>query len=74
METIHIHILQTNIQSPRERDFLLCQLKQIDDVQNASVDFADRDKVLRVECRNYTLQQVVNIVSNYGIWCRELPE
>ncbi|MBW7886744.1 MAG: hypothetical protein H3C35_00105 [Bacteroidetes bacterium] len=74
MEQPNIYILQTDIESFDEKEFILMQLNRMDKVKRASLDFADRDKVLRVECLGYSLQQLMNIISNYGIGCRDLPD
>jgi hypothetical protein len=74
MQTSAVHILKTNIFFPQDREFVIKNLKRFSAVRRATVDLEDRDKILRVECKQLSASQIINIVSNYGYMCSELPE
>jgi hypothetical protein len=74
MHTGTIHILQTNIQYQKERDFVLAQLHRIPSVRRASVDLDDKDRILRVECDQLSVRNIINILSNIGISGKELED
>ncbi len=74
MQTGAIYIMKTNILFPQDREFVIKNLTRISAIRNATVDLEDRDKVLRVECEKLSASQIINIVSNYGYVCAELPD
>jgi hypothetical protein len=74
MQLYSVHIYQTNIQFPRDKEFIVNQLNRVPSVRKATIDITDSDKVLRVECKSLSSSHIINIVTNYGYVCRELPE
>ena len=69
-----LFIFRTNIDNKSEFLSLKRDIKKIRGAYSCTIDLDDRDKVLRVECENLDLAEIVKEVNNHGFFCEELED
>ena len=69
-----ILIFKTNINSPGDFNLVRNGLNENHDVKECTIDFQDRDKVLRVISDKLTVRQVEKKLGLLGFYCRELND
>jgi len=73
-QTLDLFILRTNIDKKSEFLSLKRDLQKIPGVGICTIDLSDCDKVLRVECENLDVGEIVDEVSSHGFFCEELED
>lgn len=72
--TITVLVFKTNLQFKKDINRLSPVLSNISDILRWNVDREDIDKVLRIETRILTAQEIIRLVNNAGYVCEELPD
>jgi len=67
-------VFRTNIQKKAEFAIIEKELQKLAGIQKCTVDFEDREKVLRIECLNPNLMEIVDTVNRQGFICEELED
>jgi hypothetical protein len=73
-ETTTILVFQTNIETEIQLKTLALVLNSNVGVQKWNLDRHDVDKVLRVVTDTLLAQDVIQLLSNAGLFCAELPD
>lgn len=71
-EALYILIFKTNIELEEDLKLVGFHLEKLDDIKDWHVDREDIDKVLRIESRYDTTQQIIKTINNAGFFCEEL--
>ncbi len=71
---MEILIFKTNINSLYDFNLVRNRLNENAGVQECTIDFKDRDRVLRVISDKLTVRQVEKKLGLLGFYCRELDE
>jgi hypothetical protein len=71
-ESMEVLVFKTNIHSPEVKPLIAQQLMQLKGVSRWSIDFGDRDKVLRVEAEQTHPSDILRLVTSAGFVCEEL--
>jgi copper chaperone CopZ len=69
---MEVLVFKTNIDSPAIKPVVAQSLTQIKGVTSWSIDFGDRDKVLRIEAENVGPAEIVRSIASAGYQCEEL--
>jgi len=69
---MEVLVFKTNIESPEIKPLVARSLTQIKGVSSWSIDFGDRDKVLRVEAESVGPAEIVRSIASAGFQCEEL--
>jgi len=69
-----LFIFRTNIKEMLEFVRLKRDLEEIRGIHGCTIDLEDCDKVLRVECENVSIEEIVEKVSGHGFLCQELED
>jgi len=72
--TITVLVFKTNLQFKKDVNRLSPVLGNTADIIRWNVDRDDIDKVLRIETRGLTAQEIIRLVNNAGYFCEELPD
>jgi len=72
--TITVLVFKTNLQFKKDVNRLSPVLGNVADIIRWNVDREDIDKVLRIETRVLTAQEIIRLVNNAGYFCEELPD
>jgi copper chaperone CopZ len=72
--TITVLVFKTNLQFKKDINRLSPVLSNISGILRWNVDREDIDKVLRIETRILTAQEIIRLVNNAGYICEELPD
>jgi hypothetical protein len=73
-ETTTILVFQTNIETEIQLKTLALVLNSNAGVQKWNLDRHDVDKVLRVVTDTLLAEDVIQLLSNAGLFCAELPD
>ena len=65
-------VFKTNIIAPDAKPIIGERLMKLGGIAQWSIDFSDRDKVLRVESDSVPPADVVKVVNSAGFLCEEL--
>jgi hypothetical protein len=68
----HIFVFRTNVVSSEEKTALLQKMLAELELEEASIDLEDCDKVLRIVTKKYSATELINNVNRYGFACAEL--
>ena len=69
---MEVLVFKTNISNPNITPVVADRLTQLKGVSRWSIDFSDRDKVLRVESHAARPRDIVNVITSAGFTCEEL--
>ncbi len=69
---MEIFVFKTNINNPNITPVLADRLTRVNGISRWSIDFGDRDKVLRVESHAAQPQEIVSAITSAGFRCEEL--
>jgi hypothetical protein len=67
-------VFKTNLQFKKDVNRLSPVLSNMSGILRWNVDREDMDKVLRIETRILTAQEIIRLVNNAGYVCEELPD
>jgi hypothetical protein len=67
-----VYVFRTNIHSEESAPALVRQLNQLDRVRRWTIDFGDRDKVLRVEAERTHPAEITDLLTSAGFVCEEM--
>ena len=67
-----ILIFKTNIKTQRAKKRILDLLVAFDAIEQATVDLADKDCVLRIVSDRLSAEQIISIIIEAGFECSEL--
>jgi hypothetical protein len=67
-------VFKTNLQFKKDVNRLSPVLSNMSGILRWNVDREDIDKVLRIETRILTAQEIIRLVNNAGYVCEELPD
>jgi hypothetical protein len=65
-------VFKTNISTPDINPTVERHLRQLKGISRWSIDFSDRDKVLRVEAHNAQPSEIITVMNSAGFRCEEL--
>jgi hypothetical protein len=68
----NIHIFVTNIQTSREYECIKPVLDLHKGIEEWNIDMEDVDRVLRVTSTKMTDEEIIHLLSQFGVLCREL--
>lgn len=71
---LHVLVFKTSIAEPKDLLRAGAILAAVPGILNWSVDTEDIDKVLRVESTTLNTQTIINVLSQAGYCCEELPD
>ena len=71
---VTVLVFKTNLQFKKDVNRLSPVLSKISGILRWNVDREDIDKVLRIETRVLTAQEIIRLVNNAGYFCEELPD
>jgi hypothetical protein len=67
-----IFVFKTNIHSEESTPAIARQLNRLERVRRWTIDFGDRDKVLRVEAEQTHPAEITRLVTSAGFVCEEM--
>jgi hypothetical protein len=71
---VTVLVFKTNLQFKKDVNRLSPVLSKISGILRWNVDREDIDKVLRIETRVLTAQEIICLVNKAGYFCEELPD
>jgi hypothetical protein len=67
-----VYVFKTNIHSEESAPAIARQLNRLERVRRWTIDFGDRDKVLRVEAERIHPAEITRLVTSAGFSCEEM--
>jgi len=69
-----IEVFKTNISCEKEALALLSRLEQQFPGSRVNVDLHDCDRILRIEGEGYSVETIIEVAKESGLFCEELPD
>ena len=70
---MNVHVFKTNLNSPKEQEFIDYSFNKLPNIKEWSVDFEDHEKVLRVITEPEVQEaELIHIVQQNGFQCEIL--
>ena len=69
-----IEVFRTNVQDTGQSGDLLKKLESDLPGGRLNFDLEDRDRILRVECEDFSAQTVIQLLNENGYWCEVLED
>lgn len=71
-ESPYVMVFRTNLQTLDQKNLLLQNISGLQEVEDASLDLEDCDRVLRIVSQRLKMDTIIEIVNQHGFACEEL--